>query len=113
MKTKAVSFIALFSIIGVLVAIVALADAIGAWDVYRAQQQTRAAEAKTRELEAQAAVLRERQAILQTAALSFASTKDSLLVAFSYIMGGMMLCLSIVAIGLLLLERRDRHERTI
>lgn len=103
-KTKLLS---LLIMIGVLSAIVAIADGMGALDVITAQQQARAAEARTRELEAQATVLRERQAMLQTAIMAFASTKDSLLVTVSYITGGMMLFMSAIAIGLLLLERRN------
>lgn len=102
-----------FVIVGCFIAVIVLvADGLGAWDILTAQQQARAAEARARELEAQAVVLRERQAMLQTAIMAFASTKDSLLVTVSYITGGMMLFMSAIAIGLLLLERRN-HDRDL
>lgn len=99
-------------IVGGFIAVIALvADGLGAWDVYRAQQEARQAEAKARELEAQAAVLRAKQAMLQTAVVSFASAKDSLLVMFTYVLGGLSLFLALIAVGVLLLERGKGHDR--
>lgn len=101
-----------FLIVGGFIAVIVLvADGLGAWDVLKAQQQARAAEARARELEAQASVLRERQAMLQTGVLAFASAKDSVLVTFTYLVGGMVLFLAVIVIGVLLLERGKGHDR--
>lgn len=104
-----------FLIVGGFIAVIVLiADGLGAWDVLKAQQQARAAEAKAQQLEAQAAVLRERQAMLQTGVLAFASVKDSLLVTVTYLVGGVGLVLAVIVIGVLLLERgKDHHERVL
>lgn len=108
-KTK--NLLSLLVMIGVLSAIVAIADGMGALDVIIAQQQARAAEARARELEAQAKLLQERQAMLQTGVLAFASVKDSLLVTVSYLVGGVALFLAVLVIGVLLLERGKDHDR--
>lgn len=102
---------ALLIVGGFIAVIVLVADGVGAWDMLKAQQQARAAEARARELEAQAAVLRERQAMLQTGVLAFASAKDSLLVTVTYLVGGVALFLAVIVIGVLLLERGKDHER--
>lgn len=106
------NFLVSFVIFFCFVAIVAKAvDSLGAWDLLQAQQAARAAEATARKLEAETALLRERQAILQTRVLAFASVKDSLLVTVSYLAGGLALFLAVVVIGVLLLERGKGHER--
>ena len=96
---------------GFVAGVLLIADTFGAWDVLKAQQQARAAEARARELEAQAAVLREKQSIIQTMVLAFASTKDSVLVTVTYLGGGVLLVLCAVLIGVLLLERGKRYDR--
>lgn len=104
-----------FLIVGGIIAVLwVVTDSLGAWDTLRAQQQTRAAEARARELEAQALVLRERQAIIMTRAMTLASTKDTLLVTLTYIGGGVALLSMLIIIGLLLLdERRRNYERDL
>ncbi len=103
-----------FLIVGGFIAVIVLiADGLGAWDVLKAQQQARAAEARARELEAQAKLLQERQSMLQTWILSFASAKDSLLVTVTYLVGSVALFLAVVVIGVLLLERGRDHERVL
>lgn len=103
--------LSLLLVAGFIAVIFLIADGLGAWDLLKAQQQARAAEARSRELEAQAAALRERQAMLQTAVLAFASVKDSLLVTVTYLVGGLMLFLALSIIGVLLWERGQDHDR--
>jgi hypothetical protein len=69
--------------------------------VYKAQQETRAAEAQA---------LRERQALVQTWVTSFASVKDSLLVTVTHLAGGLALVLLFVLVVVLLLERGRRGQ---
>lgn len=95
-----------FLIVGGFIAVIWLAaDTFGAWDTLQAQLQARAAEAKARELEAQAVLLREKQAVIQTNVMAFASVKDSMLVTATYMVGGVALFLAVLVIGVLLLER--------
>lgn len=109
---NAANLLLTFIIVGGFVCLIwTVADAFGAWDVVKAQQQTRAAEARARELEAQYTLLREKQAMLQTGVLAFASAKDSALVTLTYLAGGVALFLAVIVIGVLLLERGKGHER--
>lgn len=105
--------LSLVLVAGFIAVIVLVADGLGTWDVLKAQQQARAAEARARELEAQSALLRERQAMLQTGVMAFASAKDSILVTVTYLVGGVALFLAVVVIGVLLLERERDHERVL
>lgn len=108
-----VNFVLTLVIVGGFIAVIWLAvDALGAWDVYRAQMQARQAEADAARLRAKADVLRERQAMVQTWVTSFASAKDSLLVTFTYLAGGLTLVGLFVLVVLLLIDRGKRDERT-
>jgi len=89
-----------------------LADVTGLWRVYQAETRARQAEAQARKLEAEAHALRERQAMLQTSVVAFASLKDSLLVTITYIGGGLALLLVVIVNAVLMLERgRDKLPR--
>lgn len=109
-----VNFILALAIAAGFIAVIWLVtDSLGAWDVYKAQQETRAAEAHARQLEAEAQALRERQAMVQTWVTSFASAKDSVLVTLTYLGGGLALFLAVIVICVLLLERgRDGQAHT-
>lgn len=105
--------LSLLLVAGFVAVVVLIADGLGVLDILQAQQQARAAEARTRELEAQVKILQERQAMLQTWVLSFASAKDSVLVTVTYLVGGVVLFLAVIVIGVLLLERGKDHERVL
>ena len=101
--------IAFMIIAGFIAVVMVVSDSLGVLDTFRAQQQVRASEARARELEAEANALRARQALITTWVLSFASTKDSLLVLVTYIGGGIALVSTLIIIGLLLHERGGKH----
>lgn len=106
MKAKVQTMLAMLIVLGALAICAIIADSLGALDVYRAQQQTRAAEAQARAYTAQMLVIRERQAFIQTLITALASAKDSLLVTLTYIAGGISLLVAGIIIVVLLLERR-------
>ena len=111
MKNIAHLLLSVIIILGFVAVIWTLADAFGAWDVYKLQQQARAAEARTQELTAEAHATQAKQTLITTWIMGFASIKDSLLITATYISGAFLLLLTIIINGMLLLERRHYHDR--
>ena len=98
-------------IVGVFVAMVwTLGNASGAWDVYRAQQETRAAEARADALEAEAAAIDARREFWATGALVFASVKDSLLVTFAFLCNSVLLAVLVVVVVWSATRRNEKPE---
>ena len=98
-------------IVGVFVAMVwTLGNASGAWDVYRAQQETRAAEARADALEAEAEALDARREFWATGALVFASVKDSLLVTFAFLCNSVLLAVLVVVVVWSATRRNEKPE---
>ena len=87
-----------------------LGDLSGAWDVYQAQQQTRAAEARADALEAEAEALDARREFWATGALVFASVKDSLLVTFAFLCNSVLLAVLVVVVVWSATRRNEKPE---
>lgn len=83
---------------GFIAVIWLVTDSLGAWDVYKAQQATRAAEARAAALQAEAEALAARRELWTSGALVFASVKDSLLVTFAFLCNSALLAVVVVIV---------------
>lgn len=102
-------FISIIIVAGFAAVVWVIGDATGAWRLYAAQQETRAAEARASALQAEADALAARRELWSTGALAFAVVKDSLLVTFTFICNSLLLFVVVVAI----VQQRNKQPNEV